>query len=165
MWVNLDSSFIGLAMMMPGSLLWVLCTPLSPKNIMKLFLFRSKDHIFLCSNFSNLPKFQKKPVTKFKMSPHQIHQWTPQSNADFHHCRQAYHIISNHTTLYVIMFYNSSKRICKVVNWISNCFKWSPHVDTPIGTIKICWKCVVKIGVEENIRVGSAPGNTFNNSW
>ena len=45
-------------------------------------------------------------------------------------------IISNLITLYVIMSYNSSK---SMLNVFKLDFKWSPHVDTTICAVKICW--------------------------
>ena len=59
-----------------------------------VFLFHLHHGMWLFPFSDNLFSFFSQK--KFKMPPHPIHRWTPQSNADFHHCRQAYHILSNH---------------------------------------------------------------------
>ena len=100
----------GLWMMMPGSLALVWCIPLSPATWNCYFSFsapkKAKNNFFLFFSFQSLTTFSFQfQENLMKKSPHPTHRWTPQNNVDFHHCRRAYHIKSNHIVCnYVLQF-------------------------------------------------------------
>ena len=131
----------GLWMMMPGSLALVWCIPLSPATWNCYFSFsapkKAKNNFFL---FFSAPG----KVTdnfSFLISPSKI-WWKNhliQRIGGLHKTMSTSIIVAEPIIsylLYVFISFNSSK---SMLNVFKLDFKWSPHVDTTICAIKVCW--------------------------
>ena len=118
-----------------------------------VFLFHLHHGMSLIPFSDNLFSFFSQK--KFKMPPHPIHRWTPQSNADFHHCRQAYHILSNHILSYLILSYHAvsihSKSVCPWCPDSSNNFDFSAkRLAENAETIKFSLFAEIKLQYASN---------------